>query len=471
MNIKKIIQFAIGLIGSAIVNLITLPIMTWYLPQEIIGKLSLLTVITGFVVTIFSLGLDQAYIREYHYKSNKVKLFYSTFVPGLVFLLTISIIIIILRSQFSTYINYELNGYFYFIIIAIFAFSLLNRFLSLIFRMEEKGILYSLSLAIPKLMFLILIYTYIKNFNVDFFDLITLQLFSISIMTMLSVLLLRKSIAPVDISKATVILSYFKYSFPLMFGSIAYWGLISIDRLFIAKLSDYNELAIFSIAMSFAGAANLIQSIFSTIWVPTVYKWAKEINNIAICKRKIENVNIVTCIITVIVTSFSCGFSWVVDYLIPLDYTTVKYVIPCCMIPSLYYVVSETTVTGINISKKTRYSMLSSFIALGINIIGNYMLIPKVGFTGAAISTSVSFYIFLILRTEFSVRLWIKIERLRMYIVLTVNIITAIIFSIYRNENITYFFIILNLIICYMIYRKDIKSMLSVLVLKMEHAK
>ncbi len=468
MKFNKIMQFSIGLVGSALITLITFPILAWYFPQEVIGKLSMLIVINGFVVTIFSLGLDQAYIREYNYFDNKSKLFFSTILPGFIFLILICIIILItIGDEFSFLIVEHSDYYFSFLIIFLFISSFLNRFLCLIFRMEEKGILYSLSQAIPKVLFLIMVVFYVNIKSVELDDLILIQFISVFVMTILSIVFLFDIFKKIELLSFTEIYELLRYSIPLVIGSISYWGLLSIDRVFIAKLSDYNELAIFSVAMSFAGAANLIQSIFSTIWVPTVYKWAKEIEDIDDCKRNVETVNSFTCIISVIITSLACMLSWVIKLVVPDDYSSVIYIIPCCMIPALYYIVSETTVTGINISKKTRYSMLSSFLAFIINVVGNYYFIPILGVQGAAISTSISFLIFVILRTEFSIRLWIRLERTRMYIVLTLNILTSIIFSIFKDGYVSDAFIFINIIFCFVIYNKEIKCVINKVNFKM----
>ncbi|WP_372871868.1 oligosaccharide flippase family protein [Paenalcaligenes niemegkensis] len=66
MTPKKIAAFAIGPIGGALLSLITLPVITWFFTQEDVGRIAMFQVAISFSVLLFSLGLDQSYVREFH---------------------------------------------------------------------------------------------------------------------------------------------------------------------------------------------------------------------------------------------------------------------------------------------------------------------------------------------------------------------------------------------------------------------
>lgn len=66
MTPQKIAAFAIGPIGGAVLGLISLPIITWFFSQEDVGRMAMLQVTLGFSILLFSLGLDQSYVREFH---------------------------------------------------------------------------------------------------------------------------------------------------------------------------------------------------------------------------------------------------------------------------------------------------------------------------------------------------------------------------------------------------------------------
>ena len=108
-------------------------------------------------------------------------------------------------------------------------------------------------------------------------------------------------------------------------------------------------------------------------------------------------------------------FSWLVTYLLPEEYKKVQYILVPCMAYPLFYTLSETTVVGLGINRKSSYAMIASLIAVVVNLIGNFLLVPKYGAAGASVSTAVAFWVFLVCRTEFSCLTWRQIPRVKLY--------------------------------------------------------
>jgi O-antigen/teichoic acid export membrane protein len=70
------------------------------------------------------------------------------------------------------------------------------------------------------------------------------------------------------------------------------------------------------------------------------------------------------------------------------------------------YVVSETTVLGINLTKKTYWHIVVTGISALTNFMGNQILVPMLGARGAAISTGLSYVLFFVLRTLIAEKLY-----------------------------------------------------------------
>ncbi|KZY60650.1 hypothetical protein A3733_24760 [Pseudoalteromonas shioyasakiensis] len=138
----------------------------------------------------------------------------------------------------------------------------------------------------------------------------------------------------------------------------------------------------------------------------------------------------------------------------------VKYLVIPCMLAPLFYVLSETTVIGLNIVKKTNYSMLASIFAFAINFIGNFFLVKKFGAYGAAISTATSFWVFLVLRTELSCYFWKSIPRVRLYILTLFLLVASIVTIILSSKVIVLIWVFLSLAVVTLFY-KDFLFMLS----------
>ena len=77
MNRKNLTYFALGPIGAGICGFAAMPIMAWYFSVEDIGRYSILQVLVGLSVLVGTLGLDQAFVREFYESKDRYALFMS----------------------------------------------------------------------------------------------------------------------------------------------------------------------------------------------------------------------------------------------------------------------------------------------------------------------------------------------------------------------------------------------------------
>ena len=95
MKAKIILQFALGPIGAALLGFITLPFVAWFFTVEDVGRLTMLQVVLGLAVSLFSLSMHQAYVREYHEKTDKEALLKLSLLPGLVLIAIVALIVLL----------------------------------------------------------------------------------------------------------------------------------------------------------------------------------------------------------------------------------------------------------------------------------------------------------------------------------------------------------------------------------------
>lgn len=440
MNKRQIASYAVGPVGASILGFITLPIITWFYSVEDVGRVSMLQVFTSFTILLFCLGLDQAYVREYHSAPNKPLLLKSTLLPGLILSVILLFVIYFYDAKIISKWLYEIpSTYLSIITILCFVVALISRFLSLVIRMQERALAFSMSQLLPKLLFLLIILLSVwLGFSKDTYNLITANVLSVSFVFLIFlwntrhdwVVSFRYKIEKEQLHK------FFSFGLPLVIGGLASWGLNVMDKLFLRALSSYSELGIYSVAMSIAAVAAILSGIFNTIWAPMVYKWESE-NLVDI--SKIDNISEVVLAIVYFVIVLSGLFSWVVPYLLPEQYEIIQFLITSCLIGPLFYTLSETTAVGITLTRKTKLSMLASIGAMLINLIGNYILVPKFGAMGATAATAIAFWSFFILRTEFSKLVWRKIPVLKSYICVTVLTFCAVMSMFFLSENLLAF--------------------------------
>lgn len=394
----------------------------------------MLQVISSFAVIFFSLGLDQAYLREYHEYPDKASLLKDVITPGLLLLTIISVFLVAYDSTLISQLLFSIHSIsLSVLVLACLIVAYISRFLSLILRIQEKGLAFSMSQVLPKALFLLII-TFCA---VLFSDLNFEQLITAHALSILSVMLIyswntkgewtpavKKKINKERVRKML------SFGVPLIFGGIAYWALLTMDRLFLRSLSTFEELGIYSIAVSLAAAAGIFSGIFTTIWAPTVYKWAANGENL----DKIDEISehVLACVFFIFVLSGM--FSWLLAYFLPKAYVNVQYLLTLCMSVPLFYALSETTAVGIGVARKSSYSMLASFIAAGVNFGGNFLLTSDFGAAGAAISTAFAFWVFLISRTEMSCLVWKKVPRAKLYCISTICLLASTFTVLFGNQ-------------------------------------
>lgn len=429
MNPRKIAAFAIGPCGAALLGFITMPIVAWYFSSEDVGRMAMLQIALNFSILLFSLGLDQAYVRDYHESEHKSALFKAALLPGLLLLL-MGLVSCFLFDNFISKALFSVDSLLISILIAICILAaFVSRFLSLILRMQERGLAFSMSQVLPKVLFLFVIGAYVfLSCGFDLLHLVIANTLSAAAVTLIYAWNTRQEWLAalkqrVDTEKLQGML---RFGSPLIMGGIAFWGLTAMDKIFLRNLSSFEELGVYSVASSFAAAAIVFQNIFSIVWAPTVYKWAAKNINL----EKIDQVTGYVLIVVVILFSLTGLFSWIVTYLLPASYGKVQYILVACMAYPLFYTLSETTAVGLGVTRKSIYAMVASIIAALVSLVSNYLLVPLYGAAGAAISTAIAFWIFLICRTEFSCHVWRPIPRLKLYSMTLICLIVSALFAL-----------------------------------------
>lgn len=437
MNAKKVLQLSVGPIGAAMLGLITLPIVAWFFSVEDVGRLTMLQVVIGLSVSFFSLAMHQAYVREYNEENDKHALFKTSVFPGLVFLFISTIAILTTPFSISEAL-FGIHSKFLtaLLLVGIFSSFIIN-FLAHIIRMQERGLAFSATQITPKAFLLILIgLIFLLKLKTDFQILMTLNTLALFSSLIIFSWLTRDtwlSSIKKNIDKE-LLKRMLRFSLPLVAGGLAYWGLTTMDKLFLRSMSGFNELGVYSMAVALAAGVSVISTIFSNIWHPVIYKWVKE--GVEPCRVQgiIENM----LLIVVTIWSLVGLFSGLLPYFFPPEYKAIEYLVVACITMPLFYMLSETTVVGIGITRRSSFAMLASIAAFISNVILNYTLIPLYGASGAALASMFAFFVFFIFRTEASAWLWISLPRLKIYISVIAYMAVTVL-MVLTKANLAYF--------------------------------
>jgi len=308
--------------------------------------------------------------------------------------------------------------------------------------MQEKAKLFSLvsivqrAINLPFLLILLLFYE--KSFKsiilAQFLSLIAISLFTFFINH--KYWLYRFS------PQRRLITTLLKFGLPLVPASIFAWFLNSMDKIALRTWSDFYELGLYSAAFKLVMILNIINQAFSTFWAPTSIRWYE--NGVKNEKYVLVSQKLMT--IFVLLYGLLVLFKDAVIMILDKQYYEASIIFPFLLLFPVMYTVSETTGCGIGFARKTTYQMLVTGIAAMVNLVGNFLLVPKLGGLGASISTGISFVVFFWLKTLISRKMWFKFDLLFYFvnIALLISLATvSVFFNIYILEIIIFAIILI----------------------------
>lgn len=404
--IKQLRDFGIGPIVGMLISMLTVPITTRLLTPEEYGKSSLFTLFQSLFLIIGVLGIDQGYVRFYNDKNiQKDKLLQNSLFLPLCFSVFLILVCVLFFKPISLFLFGSLEVGLMIAFCIFIPILLLNRFFLLQIRMDLKGKLYSLlnigSQIINFFVLLFFLFFYQKSFRSIVYATITGMLIN----TFIIFLFIDKTFikTKLSISKVTQ-KELIKFSLPLVPATLLSWLLNSFDKIGLRTWSNFDELGLYAAAFKIVALLSVFQNIFTTTWVPIAYKWNEE----NISKEKFELVS------TIVLSVMTCLFALVVVFrdiimlFLGTEYRNTSKIFVFLLFAPVMYTISETTCLGINFSKKTIYNLYVSIISVCFSLFGNFILIPKFGAMGAAISNCLSYLVFFWGRTFFSRHLWFK---------------------------------------------------------------
>lgn len=414
MNRRSFVGFVLGPIVSAFIGLVTVPVVAWAYPTEEVARFNLFQFGVTFLLLLSTLGLDQAFAREYHEHTDKPSLLRACLSPSLAIAALIVLGGALTANRLSVLVFAVARPLLVYLTLVAFALSLVGRFLSLSLRMEERGLVFSIAEVLPKVVVVVLLVPLVligASSSVA-------QLQALTVLSLLAGILVSgwntralwrtalKRRVPAGASRPLLALAL-----PLLVASLAYWGLTATGVVALRRWSTLKELADFALAMSVANAAALLQAVFTVVWAPIVYRWVGTGADVSRIDQVADKVAAVVCAAFV---GFGLGAP-LLDVLLPAKYAQVRYLVLCTIVPPLLYTISEVTGIGIVIARRTTLASRATLFAFGCCIALSALLVPRLGARGAVIANALSFVVYFVGRTEASARVWRPVRRRRLY--------------------------------------------------------
>ena len=434
-SLISIIGFTLGPILASCIGFITTPIITYFISPSEFGMVNTYQMFQTILCALIYLGFDQAYVRFYN-EEDKNKLIINSIIIPIVLSIIIVIVLITNTEFFALSIFKDINHILPVYMLAIsIPLIIIERFLLLLLRMEEKGFEYSLFNILNKALVLCMTVTFMLMYNKSYISVIY---GSILAQILNDIILLIRNYNKVNYSHKLIdknlIKKLFEYGIQLAPIDFISLMLNSIDKIAITKFVSMGELGLYSAALRITGLLGIIKNCFNSFWVPISLKWFNNGED----NEKFYNITEIILFIMSEIFIITLLFKDLIIGIFSHTYSDAKYILPFLLFYPILYTVSETIVIGINFKKKGYLITISSVISLFMNIVLNVYLVPKYGGIGAALTTGISHGIYFLLVLYFARMVWWKIPLKKIFISISILYIIAFINIFYTLAFINY---------------------------------
>lgn len=188
----------------------------------------------------------------------------------------------------------------------------------------------------------------------------------------------------------TRVIARLRISLPLALFSLSAFLFVMSDRIFIKYLMSSEDLAVYAASYQFAALLSVASGAFVSAWTPWLYDRLSENYRAIRLKRLFFGLS-VGWVLFGGISSFI--LPWLTHLVLPLSYRIESFI--------SYLFISSFVFQGIyNIYNpillyfsKTKYNAYIGVIAALTNVAMNWILIPRLGLVGAAIGTSIGWFV------------------------------------------------------------------------------
>lgn len=225
------------------------------------------------------------------------------------------------------------------------------------------------------------------------------------------------------------------FGFPAMAATIGTWILTGADRYIIEYFQGTSEVGLYSMGYNIGNMiiGMLVSSLMLGIGPSVINVW--ESDNRELTGKLLSQLTRLLILITLPAT---IGISVLAEPIFKLLTTPAYYpgsvVVPFAASGAFIYGLSLLSYTGLGLAKRTDIVMRNYFLAALFNVLLNVVLVPKFGFIAAAVTTTLSYAVLLVLNIKSANKYlkWVVIPRSAFNATVASVVMGAIVFYIIR---------------------------------------
>ena len=446
---KHTFIYSIGNLSTKIIGLLLLPLYTAKLTLLDYGRFTILETTSMFLTMVLGLRIVSSMMRwsaETEDKIEQGKILFNTYIVLIFTAIIINIVFSPLKDWLSQVFFSSMEfSHFFTVIFAIIGFEMINQVPMNLFRFREKSVIYSVIFAAKLSVVLILNIYFLVYAETGVIGIFYSQLIA-SILQMLCTLpiLLKNFNYKFDL---ILIKEMLGYSIPLIFSAISVQLLAIGDRYIIKYLLDYSQVGIYSLGYKISGVLNVfVIQAFALGFLPIAYKMQNSPDAAVFFKKIFKYFSMILVFGALALSLFSREILLIFARK-PEFYIAYK-IVPLITLAFIFKGIQYMFLLGFHYVKKTKYIAYIVTFALFVNIGLNFVLIPRLGIWGAALTTVISSLLISVISYYVSQKFYpVKYEIGKMGMVLLVGIGLFLISGLFFDINI-YIGIGIKLLLC-----------------------
>ena len=363
--------------------------------SQAVGALTLVVNSALILSALMLVGTDSSILRIIpEHKKNKNFSCFKTYIKMLGIVFFIALIIIVLISFFKSHLvnlffNEFSNEYIFYLVLLLSIFKALEKFnLSMLRALKDIKFFALFQVLVPLLILICLVYLILNRKDLSIYLPIYINIFSVVFFSLIAFLVIKK-ISSSSGNFSPKVTSILVMSMPMMISSFLLLILSSVDVFIIKYFLSLEEVGVYTITIKIASLVLFFNTILNVIVAPKISElfYNENFKELEHLMKTITTINFV--IVTPIVLLLSLLGTNILS-IFGEGYTVGYSTLIVLLVSQLINAVSGPTGNFMNMTGNEVNLSKILFIAVVINIILNFLLIPQVGILGAAIATLIS---------------------------------------------------------------------------------
>lgn len=368
-QLKNIGYYFGGTLLSALLGMISTPLLTRILSKEVYAQYGMVTTFTTALSTFLYLGQDDAFMRYFASRKEGYWKYLARCMryPLILCLLTCLLLFEPSRRVVSVVFGEGITASACLMLCVYLLMLVIQRFLMLTARMEERAMNYSVSNIATKGIFLAAVavfYCLISDVSLEWIIVaLTCGVVVALLINVFAVLSVKHSENPLgtDVSSKEMLV----YGLPLALTTSMGFSIPLVEKLVIRQATNWDVLAVYTAASIFITVMNMVKTTVSNIWTPYAYK---EYQNEQKFKDTFFNIGIsMTVFVVWILAGTILTRRWLV-LILDRDYADVMIIAPAIVCGSCFDVLSTIYSIGIYIKKKTLNRIIVPIVRILISV-------------------------------------------------------------------------------------------------------